>query len=111
MADTSRQGNDKEAGFTMMRLMSTYMTKKSWIVSLLVVGSVAVAAPSVARAADDGDGTGFVELAVGQMSPMGDKQWDDVNESAFKFALHGGVWARRGMGFELALDYTPLDSS
>jgi hypothetical protein len=90
--------------------MSTYtMTKKSLVAASLVVLSVVAGGSRVARADDDG-GRGFVELAIGEMTPMGDDQWDNVNDSAFKIGLHGGAWARHGLGFELAVDYTPLNS-
>ncbi len=93
----------------MMPAMSTYMTKKSWVVSFLAVVSLA-GSSAVAHADEVDDGKGFVELVLGQMSPLGDDTWDNANGTAGKFGVHGGVWAKRGAGFELGLDYTPLDN-
>jgi hypothetical protein len=97
----------------MMPAMSTYMTStktmKSLVASLVVVLGLVAGGARVAHADDDG-GRGFVELAIGGMSPLGDDEWDSKRDGEAKFGVHGGTWARRGLGFELGLDYTGLGS-
>jgi hypothetical protein len=95
----------------MMPVMRTYMskTKKSLVASLVVVMGLVVGRARVAHADEDG-GRGFVELAIGGMSPLGDDEWDSKREDEAKFGVHGGTWARHGLGFELGLDYTNLGS-
>jgi opacity protein-like surface antigen len=90
------------------------MKKHSWknnsSVVLLVVVGVVCAFGSRAEAREGGS-DGFIEVAIGQAVPLGDDQWDDTWDDTLKLGLRGGVGARRGLGFEVALDYTPLDSS
>jgi hypothetical protein len=99
----------------MMRRMSTYITNtktktnKCLVASLVAVLGLVAGGARVAHADDDG-GRGFVELAIGEMSPLGDDEWDSKHDGEAKFALHGGTWARHGLGFELGLDYTGLGS-
>jgi hypothetical protein len=96
----------------MMRPMSTYIsktTKKSLVASLVVVLGLVAGGARVAHADDEG-GRGFVELAIGEMSPLGDDEWDSKQDGVAKLGIHGGSWANRGLGFELGLDYTGLDS-
>jgi hypothetical protein len=76
--------------------------------AVLAVGVLAV--PGDARA-DDEDGKGFIEAVVGQAMPLGEDQWDDAYDTALKLGVRGGVWARHGIGLELAFDYTSLDET
>src|SRR5262245_52688409 len=89
------------------------MKKHSWknnssVVLLMVAGLVATFGGRAE--AREGEGKGFVEFVIGQAMPIGEDEWDDTWDDTLKLGLRGGMWANRGMGFELALDYTPLDS-
>ncbi len=71
---------------------------------------VALAAPAVAHAEEKVDSRGYIELVAGAMLPLGEEEYSDFVDSSFKLGVRGGVWARKGGGFEMALDWTPVDN-
>jgi hypothetical protein len=64
---------------------------------------VLLALPGAARA------DGFGELVVGLALPLGDDDYADVVDSSLKLGVRGGTTPAAGVGFELGLDWTPIN--
>ena len=86
-------------------------TSRVGFAAALVGAVVTLALPANVEARERGGSRGFIEAAIGQAAPVGEDEWENTFDSTLKLGLRGGAWGGGGLGFEAALDYTPLDST
>jgi len=71
---------------------------------IFAIASLAtLALPATARA------DSFGELVAGVAIPLGDEDYENVVDESFRLGLRGGSLPERGIGYEVALDWTAVN--
>ena len=80
------------------------MKSTTLLASLAAAATLVLAIPS-SRA------DGFGEVVVGIANPIGDSDYDNAVDTSFKLGVRAGELGKNGLGFEGALDWTPISDN